>query len=1065
MNKIKYLILFLIYPSIYLSAQDINNLKIRVKNSEDSSEVLGITFHRVGKGDLKSTINSNNEYILHVDTFPVSIRLRHLAYEDRVFEIEERGFYTFYLDPITHLLEQVEVHTGYQSIPKSRATGAFAGMSEKELERRISTSLTDKLEGAVSGLNLDTRLNGQSSLVVRGYSSIQSDRTPLVILDGAPYEGDISALDPNLISSISVLKDAAAASIWGARAGNGVIVITTKTGNRSSGTQIELTTNWTFGQRPKQYYDQFLTQTNDFIDFEKYLFDEGYFNRFTTNRGYALFSPVVHLLLDEDQGLRTTDEVETEIQRLRSIDIRSDFDRLLYRNSFEQQHTLQLSDVNERGRHFFSTSWNRDRSFVQENSSQRLSILAGSTFHIGPRLKLSPQFQYGRRMVVNNGYTHTSVNVGGIYPYAQLADENGRALALYKDYNPSFLEDQIGTGRMDWYNRPLDERKLNDRNTKHQEMMLSFRGEVNLAKGFDFLLFYNFQDISNRTSVLYDKDSYFVRNLRNRYAYPENNTMIFPIADGSIWDRGDGRIQSHLGRGQFNFERGWRQSSISIVAGMEVKQTQDTGANMRTYGYNPETLTFQNPDLETRFLIFPLNGRAIIPSGVSFSERIDRFVSYYFNGSYQYRNRYMLSFSARRDASNLFGVNTNQRAVPLWSSGLAWTVSEEDIWMKDGLLSYLKLRGTVGFSGNVNKSLTRYSTARYGSTLLTGLPSAQIMTPPNEDLRWEKVRTVNIGVDFGLRNDVVSGSVDYYTKKSTDLIGESALDPTTGFFIANRMSFIGNNAELKSHGLDVLINARLGFGGVKWTPSFLLNYNRDEVVKYSGTNTLALFSSSFSAPLEGKPLNAIFSFPWAGLDPADGSPQFWFDGEISKDYAAIQANTGFEDLRYHGTSLPVYSGSWINRLEFRQFEFSFTLLYGMGHYMRRPSISYADLASGWRGHADYALRWQKPGDENYTDVPALPMVVDINRGTLLYTNATPLVERADYIMLKDIRISVNIQKFGARPNKLFRTANLYLMANNLGQLWVANKTKLDPLTYEGTHGRQRLWTLGLNIKF
>lgn len=1057
--------LFLIYPSMFVSAQKTDSLILKLKSSKDSSDIIDIAFHHTGGGNLRSTLNNKNEYILDVESYPISIWTRHLAYENKHIQIEHGGYYTYYIDPIYYLLEQVDIETGYQSIPKERATGAFVRLSEKELQRRISTNLIDKLEGAVSGLNLDPRLNGKSSLILRGYSSIQSDRTPLVILDGAPYEGDISSLDPNLIESISFLKDGAASSIWGARAGNGVIVITTKVNNRAAGTTVQLTTNWTYGENPRQYYEHRFIKTSDFIDFERYLFEGGYFNRFKTNRGYAIFSPVVRLLLDEENGLLTADEVDAEIRRLSSIDVSSEFDQLLYQNSFEQHHTLQLSDVNDRARHFISGSWIGNKSFVQENSSQRISVFGGSTFCIGSRLKLSPQFHYSRRDVTNNGYTHNNINVGGIYPYAQLIDDAGQALPVYNDYNPSFLEDQKGSGRLDWYYRPLEERMLNDKTTKHQELMFSVNGEVNLGRGFDLLMFYNFQDISDLSSFLYDKESYFVRNLRNRYAYAENNDFVFPIADGSIWDRGDGRILSHLGRTQLNFTKHWTFSHINFLAGMEIKQTGSSGMNRRTYGYNPETLTYQNPDFATRFLIHPLNSRSTIPSGISFSEKIDRFVSYYFNGSYQYLNRYILSASVRRDASNLFGVNTNQRAVPLWSSGLAWRISEEDMWMKDGFISSLKLRGTLGFSGNVNKSLTRYSTSRYGSTLLTGLPSAQIMTPPNEDLRWEKVRMVNIGADFNFRNNILSGSIDYYTKKSTDLIGESALDPTTGFFVGNRMSFIGNNAELKSQGIDLSINARISLGGVKWHPSVLLNYNRDEVIKYSGTNTLALFSSSFSAPLAGKPLNAVFSFPWAGLDPQDGSPRFWYKGEISSDYATIQASTGFEDLTFHGTSMPVYNGSLLNRFEFRRFELSFALLYGFGHYMRRPSISYGDLASSWRGHSDYAHRWQKRGDENHTDVPALPEVANISRWGLLYTNSTPLVDRADYIMLKDVRISMNLDQLAGQLGRIIRTANLYVMVNNVGQLWVANKAKLDPLTYEGAHGRPRLWALGLNINF
>lgn len=1044
-----------------LLGQNMENIHIMIMNSKDSSYVLGASLYKDGKS--LNILNNKNNYSFVSDSFPISIRVKHIGYYDEKLEVKEKGKYIIYMKPVAYLLEQIEVETGYQKIPRERATGAFSFISETELERRFSTDLLDKLEGTLSGVNLDSRLNGQSALIVRGYSSIRSDRTPLIILDGAPYEGSLETLDPTLISSVSILKDAAAASIWGARAGNGVVVITTKVGNRPLGSSVKLLSNWSFGQKPKQYYNQFITETNDFIDFERYLYNEGYFNRFQTNKGYAVFSPVIRLLLDQDQGLLSSDELEGEIERLRLVDIRSEFDRLLYQNSYEQQYSLQVSEVNEVGRHFFSTSWNNNKSFIKENTSQRISILVGSTFKLGSRLKLSPGFQFGKRSVGMNGYTHSSINTGGIYPYAQLVNEEGTSLAMFKDYNPYFLEEQTNTNRLDWFYRPLDERKLNNRTIGDQNLILNFQGDLNITKGLDLALFYNYQNIIDQTDFLYDKESYFVRNLRNRYAYSEGSSIIFPIAEGAIWDKGETSVNSHLGRGQINFIKEWKNSNVSMLAGVEVKQTKSIGDNKRVYGYNKENLTFQNPDFATRLLIFPLNSRATIPSGMSFSEQINRFVSYYYNGSYQYDQKYILSLSARRDASNLFGVNTNQRAVPLWSIGGGWVISEERIWRKDGVVPYLKLRGTIGYSGNVNKTLTRYSTARYGNTLLTGLQSAQIMTPPNEELRWERVRMINTGLDFNVKNSIVSGSVDYYSKKSTDLIGESAIDPTAGFFIADRISFIGNNAEMKSNGADVLINGKFRFGNIRWNPSVILNYNRDEVIKYSGTNTLALFSSSFSAPVEGKPLNAVFSFASAGLDPENGSPRFFFDGETSIDYAKIQANSTFDDLNYHGSSLPIYSGSWINRFQFKHFDLSYTLLYGVGHYIRRSSISYGDLATNWKGHSDYALRWQNPGDEKITNVPALPKIADLNKWGLLYSNSSPLVEKGDYIMLKDIRFSLELGELFPAIGSSLHKAQFYLMINNVGQLWVANKQKIDPLTYEGTHARERFWTCGFNI--
>ncbi|WP_140938675.1 SusC/RagA family TonB-linked outer membrane protein [Sphingobacterium lumbrici] len=1037
-----------------------------IRNAEDNSGIAGAVIHTEGIGNSIVVSSTEGKCKLVFTSLPIRIRIAHMAFKKMELEITEGGEQIVYLDPLRRELEEVQIHTGYESIPRERATGSFSSLSEKELERRASPSLVDRLEGTVSGLNLDSRLEGRNNaLIVRGYSSIRSDRTPLVILDGAPYEGDLSALDPNIIASITVLKDAAAASIWGARAGNGVLVITTKSAS-GMGTQVKLNNYLTVGAIPNRHYDAFLLNSQEFIGFERYLFDEGYYNALKSNPGYRSFSPVVGLLLKEASGDISSTVLTEQLAQLGQEDVRLDLDKYLFQNSFEQQHSVQLSESGEKSAHFFSGSWNRNRSYIQRNADQRLALLARSTFKVGSWLELSPNIQYNRGMYRNEGSTYRQIGTGGLYPYARLADGEGNALALIDNYNPLFLEEQESTSRLDWDYRPLEEMALNQNRRENKQLLMSFRTQVNITTGLNLQLLYNYQDISDQLNLLYDRKSYYVRNLRNRYAYEENGTLLFPIADGSILNKEDGRILSHLGRGQVNFSRSWKNSDVNLLAGMEIKQTVGRQSSTMVYGYNPETLTFQTPDLNTRFLTFPQNSRASIPSGIGFSDRTDRFLSYYFNGSYAFKNRYLMSFSARRDASNLFGVNTNQKAVPLWSSGLAWTPSAEDFWSPDFWLSFLKIRATVGYSGNVNKSLTRYSTARYGNTLLTGLPSAQILTPPNEDLRWEKVKTANLGLDFGIEGNKWSGSVDYYQKRGTDLIGEAALDPTTGFFVADKFTFIGNNSELKSQGVDFRLNGNFRVAKLEWTPSLILNWNRDEVVRYSGTNTLALFSSSFSAPIEGKPLNGVFSFPWAGLDPVDGSPRFWYGDEITRDYATLKTNTTFEDLTFHGTSLPVYSGSFFNRLVFRPVELSFSILYGLGHYLRRPSISYEDLATNWVGHSDYSKRWMQAGDEQFTEVPAMPKVADLSLWTMLYTNSSTLIERADYIYLKDIRLAVDLMGVKRLPGKkIVKSADLYLMVNNVGQLWVANSAKLDPLTHESAFGRQRFWTVGLNFGF
>lgn len=1059
MNRwIAFILIMISYINSF--AQGSNALHIQLLSKADQKPIAGASLNSITESTIATKTDREGKSHINKITYPISLRFSHLSYAPKIVQFDRPGEYTVELESNVQELEEAVVQTGYQAIPKERATGSFSFLTNKELNRRPSEGLVDRLEGTVSGLTIDSRLSGRNALMLRGYATIKSDNTPLIILDGAPFEGDITALDPNALESITFLKDAAASSIWGARAGNGVLVITSKSAKLNEGTKVNLSLNNTWEAAPERYYSKFLLNSNDFIGFEQYLYDNGYYNAQKANAGYRKFTPVVELLLKRDKGLLSAEEVSNQIAGLAQQDVRKDLDRYYFGTGYKQQYNAQISNGNAKAANLLSLTWNKANTSADRQKDSRILLQFNSTFKPAEWLDFNPTLSWNLGNQNNRLLNYADY----IYPYAKLADENGNYLPVIHDYNGIFLDAQKQSGRLDWDYSPLDEMDKRLFSNEHNEFIAGFNSNIRLVYGLTAQLLYNYQNINDLQTFNYDRDSYYARNLVNSFAYENNGQLLFPIREGAILDKSRSKTQAHLGRAQLNYSATIGLSNINLLLGAEVKQTTLVGDKSTVYGFDPETLTYQDMDFSTRFTRFPTSLKSNIPSGIAFTDRIDRFVSYYFNGSYLYRQRYLLSFSARKDASNLFGVNTNQRAVPLWSSGLAWTASEERFWPKDFIVEYLKLRTTFGYSGNVNKSLTRYSTARYSTSLLTGLPSAQIQTPPNEDLRWEKVSTVNIGLDLATKNRAVSLSFDYYQKKGRDLIGESALDPTTGFFVGQRFSFTGNTASLNTEGIDLRIDGRKNFAAVEWMPSLLFNWNRNKVMKFSGTAPSSLLASSFAVPVEGKPMSPLYSVPWAGLDPVDGSPRFWYKGEISKDYTAIRSKMTFDDLQYHGSALPLYTGSLINRLKYKSFDLSFSMLYAFGGYLRRPTITYSTLATNWFGHEDYTKRWIKPGDELETDVPAIPKVADLDKWSILNSYSSVLVEKADYIFLKDVRLGIDLRTLNNTwLNRSFKNASFFVLVNNIGQLWVANSAKIDPMTNESYLGRPRLWSIGINV--
>lgn len=403
----------------------------------------------------------------------------------------------------------------------------------------------------------------------------------------------------------------------------------------------------------------------------------------------------------------------------------------------------------------------------------------------------------------------------------------------------------------------------------------------------------------------------------------------------------------------------------------------------------------------------------------------------------------MLSGSARWDASNLFGVKTNQKGVPLWSAGLSWRVSDE-LFYKIAWLPYLKLRATYGYSGNVDKSVTAFTTVSYGTDFTTDLRSATVRSPGNPNLRWEKVAIMNFGVDFNVLNDRIQGSLEYYQKNSSDLLGLTQIDPTV-FYSSGLASYKTNYANLRTRGFDIEINTRNIDAGFKWQSHVLFSHAANEVTDYLGDGRGSITSYTggrSNRPVEGHSLDGIYSLPWAGLDSETGDPLVLENGSPTKEYTRYLEELSLEELVYHGPSVPTIFGSLRNTFSWKGFNASANITFKAGYYFRRSTINYNRLSEDWIGHRDFSERWQNPGDELSTQVPSMPEAPVSNRDQV-YALSEILVEKGDHIRLQDVSLSYTIDKLSSSA-KTLRNIRLYLYANNLGIIWRDNKRQLDP---------------------
>jgi len=944
------------------------------------------------------------------------------------------------------------VSTGYQTLPKERATGSFAQVNDQLYNRRTGADLLGRLEGVVPGLifhkNTVNSASGAADISIRGTSTLFAGNQPLIVIDGFPYDGDINNINPNIVESVTVLKDAAAASIWGVRSGNGVIVVTTKKGKRNQALSIDLNANVTLSAKPDLGYNPNFLPSDQFIALERQLFDRGFYDASLISASHPAISPAVQLLDDQRSGKITASRLEQELNGLRNNDVRKDLAQYFYRRSVAQQYALNIRGGGDKSTIFLGLGYDDLLMNRVGNKNQRATINAKYEFYPIPALQFSAGLNYTQANAVMNSPVEDIRTGGNIrtYPYARLADGNGNALPIVKNFPTSFI-DTVGKGKLlDWAYRPLNELRNNDNKGKQTDDRINLALKYTFPLAISAQVSYQFQGSAISNAQYHSSESYFARNLINTYTQlPSGGQPTYPIPVGGILQESNSSLASNRVRAQLDYQGKFgEQHELNALAGAEVSNTVTESNSNTIYGYNKNNVSSNgNIDYTTYFNL--LNGNADrIPTTLGFGKLTNRFISYYTNAAYTFKTRYTASASARIDKSNLFGVNTNQKAVPLYSGGLSWNLGREPFY-KVGWLPYLKLRATFGYNGNINTGATAVTTIRQFDPILNGysaIPYARIINPGNPELRWERVRMINLGTDFGLFDNLLTGSFEYYFKKGSDLFGYSPLAPSTGIG-----TFFGNTADIKGKGFDLVINS-YNVKGVKfnWTTNLILSHAADIVTRYNATmtsaNYIGLSNASSIYPLEGKDLYALYSYKWAGLDPQNGNPRGYLpDGTASGDNTRLLAETGIEQMDNKGSSRPRYFGSLRNTIFYKGFSLSANIIYKFDYYFRRSSYSSSGLP--WTGNTDYLNRWQRPGDEAHTDIPSLQLPPYDDNRDAFYALSSALIEKGDHIRLQDITLSYDWDKavFSKMP---FRHLQLYAYANNIGIIWRANHHGLDP---------------------
>lgn len=1070
---------------------------------EQGKPIVGITVQVKDEKSQGTTTNNSGDFLLpKVDKNAVLIvsGINIESFEVKVQGKTDLSTLTAKLKVTTLEAAEVQVNTGYQTVSKERVTGSYNVIGSETIERRHSSDLSAALLGTVAGMQGKENADGTINFTIRGAASLYADARPLVVVDGFPVANGFKDINPNDVESVTVLKDAAAASIWGARSANGVIVVSTKKAKQRFNISANVMTR--IGEKMNLSTALTTASAADQVAWERLAYENKWFANTYSNsfselaRPYSLAKEL--LFAHYAKNSISLEEMNSGLNKLSQSDNRKQIKDHLLQNPALQQYNLSISSSNEHMQNMFSIMYEHGVGNVIENNLNRWRMNYTAQAKIFNWLDFNFASNIHYLQSENSGPTINELRM--LSPYEMILNDDGSYAAQLMGVNREQYSKIKGTlPYEDWdYNILRESRARSLRSTDINSRFqtgLTFK----LLKGLTFDTKFQYEYNISRTRNYYKEDSYYVRDWVNFIVdYDQINKKVNKqfIPKGGILQTTDATSRNYSWRNQLNFNKTIDKHAVAVIAGAEVSQYRMDGTN------NPWVWGFD--DKTNRMSPLPFGGRSIagiiqlkniigsnLPQldqsafgytdlavgapksrqridyntdAASFSYRNDRYVSVFGNASYTYDNKYSISGSARSDASNLITNDPKYRWAPLWSVGGLWHVSRED-FMKPAAdwLSRLSLRLTYGFNGNVEKStspltlinmsqIPSSNTGTYTGTFIQGNPL----------LRWERTGTTNAGIDFGLFGNLLYGSIDVYSKKGVDILGDVPQPTINGGLATQRI----NQAHISNKGFEIELGVKTkpNESGIWLNTKVTYSYNRNKVTALNNSSIQSQTVASGTTFTEGYPIGSIWSYVYAGMK--DGEPQISRTGDqttypmASNAMAIANYDDGY--LVYSGAGISPHTAGLQATLSGYGFDFSFLVVGNFGGKFRNPTFTYPLLTLG----KDIIPMFVKDVLNGSADIPSWP---EPNSSTFSsWATYTPylssLVESSSFIKLKELNLEYRLPKSFTDRIKM-GNIKIFTQVRDLGCIWKSNSRKYDPEWLPGTLAPATTYAFGFNVNF
>jgi len=950
---------------------------------------------------------------------------------------------------------------GYNPVKASTAPpGSWFQLRRPALDRIPAIDPTSILRAQGSSIMLGTGTKNSLHMAIRGMSTLNAVQEPLVVLDNFPYTGDLRDINLNDIESITILKDPVASSIWGARSGNGVLIYTSRKGG-GKGPHLAFVTNTAITVKPDLGYQPLLRPGDDTF-LEKLFFQRHFYDAALLDASHPAVPPVVIVLDQLQRGLITQEKADELIKEYGQHSIQKDLSKYFYQTAVWQQYHLSMSSGSTVRNDYFSLGYDVDPTNLRRNNFERITIQGSNNWKwLSGKLQLCTQGHFSKIVMHDNNSGNLPVN----YTYAQLAGPSGEAMPVNYRYNPEYTSTQGGGHLRDWSFRPLQELNLADNSTRITDYHGQISIRYSILPGLSAEGMYRWMKGEQIVRNRYDKDGFYVRDLTNLFTQLNTPDFSTAIPAGDIMDKAVTINTSENMRGQLSYNHPGGFSGIRYVINAGADRSQQTMHNesMRYYGYNPNRGTNILVDPITVYTDIMGMPRQI-PMNQNYQDLYVRYLSFFANMDVTLKGKYTVYMSAKKDGTNIIGVDARKRWWPFWALGLGYDATKKS---RDTLVfpHILKGRLSIGCNGNIG-SRTGYLVTQSLVPNNYGDAQSGISNPPDGGLTWERSYMLNAGLDYGVWRDSLSpqgrlqGSIECFTRWGRGLLGNDTLAPSSGL-----TGFFGNTATMDGWGFDVVLNTENIRGRFGWTSSLLLTYASDKVTNYRFVPSSAAGYTQFNTPKQGRPLSSLFSYRSAGLDPTYGDPQGYKGNDISKDYNSIVNAKGDTGIIYSGNYQPKIFGGMTNTFTWKRWSLSSLMEFKAFFVFRRPSMNYYAMVSGSEsGNADYHNSWRTPGDEKRTTVPSPPLTNDRDRSTF-YAYSQSTITRGDYVRLQDVRLAYEFSGNVTGKAPAWRMT-AYFAINNMGIIWRANKNGIDPNAFNyGEMPAPKSYITGLRIEF